>query len=152
MNTISAQKIVSHSPADMYALVNNVAAYADFLPCCTQSVVHHETEDEIKATLTLSSHGFTKSITTQNRMQKNKIIEIRLVEGPLKHLEGFWRFESLNPEASPENKGGCQIFFDVKFEFLNRFIGMTLEPLLNKAADAVIDSFSIRADNLYGSK
>ncbi len=37
------------------------------------------------------------------------MIEIRLVDGPFHHLEGFWRFD--------ETTDGSMISFDLEFDF-----------------------------------
>ena len=146
MHAINTTKILPYTPQEMYALVNAVETYPEFLSWCTSSTVHYQTEEELKATLVMSAKGFTQSITTHNRMQKDKMIEVRLVEGPLKHLESFWRFESIEePGAAPQ----CHVFFDIEFEFSNRFIRMALEPFFSKIADTIIDDFSNRANVLY---
>lgn len=147
MNTLSTKKILPYTHQEMYALVNSIETYPEFLSWCTQSIIHERTEEELKATLTMSAKGFTQSITTHNHMQKDKMIEMRLVEGPLKHFESFWRFEQVenSSEATPQ----CQILFDIAFEFSNRFIRMMLEPFFNKVADTIVDEFSTRAAELY---
>lgn len=147
MHAINTTKVVPYTPEQMYALVNAVEAYPEFLSWCTQSTVHYQTEEELKATLVMSVKGFTQSVTTHNRMHKDKMIEIRLVEGPLKHLESFWRFEHM--ENSTEEAPRCHIFFDIEFEFSNRFIRMALEPFFSKIADTIVEDFSNRADALY---
>src|SRR5689334_1039187 len=84
-----------YTVAQMYQLVNAVESYSEFLPWCTESTVTSRNEDEVHATLTLSGGGFHKSFATCNRLQHDKMIEIRLVHGPFKQLEGFWSFQEL---------------------------------------------------------
>lgn len=144
MNAMSTSKIVPYTAQEMYALVNDIEAYPEFLSWCKSSSVTLRTDHEVKATLTLSASGFTKSITTHNHMQQSKIIEMRLVEGPLNHLEAFWRFEDIS--ASPQQ---CHIYFDIEFEISNRLIRMAFEPLLGKIADTIIGAFCHRADALH---
>ena len=74
-------------------------------------------DDEVKATVVISHSGLNKAFTTCNRLQKNKMIEMRLLEGPFKHLEGFWRFDILDERA-------CKVSLDLEFEFKNRLIGL----------------------------
>jgi ribosome-associated toxin RatA of RatAB toxin-antitoxin module len=149
MQSISKTQIVPYSSEEMYNLVNAVETYPEFLSWCSQSVVHHRTEDELKATLVMSAGGFTQSITTHNRMQKDKMIEVRLVEGPLKHLESFWRFENIDTPDTTSNPIQCHIFFDIEFEFSNLFMRMTLEPFFSKVADTLMENFCARAEALY---
>lgn len=147
MNSISTDKILPYTPHEMYTLVNDIEKYPEFLPWCSESVIHEQYEEELRATLVLSASGFTKAITTLNRMQKDKMIEMRLVDGPLKHFESFWRFESVpSTDGTTEQ---CHVFFNIEFEFTNRLIRMALEPFFNKVADTMVDAFSKRAEALY---
>lgn len=145
MHIIKTNKAVPYTAEEMFALVNDVAAYSEFLSWCTESTVHSQNTDELKATLGLAVSGFTQSITTHNFMQPHKMIEMRLVEGPVKHLQGFWHFED---HSTPDNPF-CNIVFEMEFEFSNRFLRMMLEPFFNKVSDTIIDAFSTRAETLY---
>src|SRR5579864_4110811 len=93
MPTIQKSLDVPYNVAEMYALVNHIEAYTEFLPWCTESQVVSQSEDSMQACLTLQGGGFSRSFTTMIRLQKNKMIEILLIQGPFKHLEGFWIFE-----------------------------------------------------------
>ncbi len=92
MPDIKKSAIVPHSAANMFELVNNVEDYAHFIPWCKRTEVHSRSADEVNATLTFARGSMEKSFSTQNRLQHNKMIEIRLLNGPFKHLQGFWRF------------------------------------------------------------
>jgi ribosome-associated toxin RatA of RatAB toxin-antitoxin module len=135
---------VPFSCAQMYALVNDVENYATFLPNCEESIVHHRDEDEVQATIVLAAMGFNKSFTTKNRLQANKMIEIRLVDGPFSHLEGFWRFDP--------TENGCLISFDLEFEFASRMVGMMLGPIFEEITKKVFDAFRVRAQEVYGDQ
>lgn len=142
MPIVNRSRTVSYSCEQMYCLVNNVEHYAEFLPYCMESKVHHRDEDEIQATLVIGAAGMTKSFTTRNRLQLNKMIEIRLVDGPFNHLEGFWRFD--------EVENGCLISFDLEFEFAGKLFSMILGPLFDQITDKMVDSFCDRAEVVYG--
>lgn len=151
MNSISTSRIVPYTCEEMYNLVNDIETYPEFLPWCQNSIVHECDDNEVKATLVLSAKGFTQSLTTHNLMQKNKMIEMKLVEGPLKHLESFWRFEDVSDNPN-ESKPQCHIFFDMEFEFSNRFIRMALEPFFDSVSNTIVNSFLARAETLYSKK
>ena len=102
-----------YSPAEMFALVDDIEAYPQFLPGCRGTRVLSRSADEVRATIELSKGGVEKAFTTCNRSQQNKMIEVRLVEGPFKHLNGFWRFDPLGEE-------GCKVSLDLEFEFASR--------------------------------
>jgi ribosome-associated toxin RatA of RatAB toxin-antitoxin module len=128
----------------MYSLVNEVERYAEFLPYCTDSKVHHRNDDEVQATLMIGAGGMSKSFTTRNLLQINKMIEIRLIDGPFSHLEGFWRFD----EAE---EGGCCISFDLEFEFAGKLFSMFLGPVFDQVTDKMVDAFCDRAEQVYGT-
>lgn len=142
MSTVNRARIVPFTCEQMYGLVNKVEDYATFLPHCTESIVHHRNEDEVQATLVIGAAGMTKSFTTRNRLQMNKMIEIRLVDGPFSHLEGFWRFDPVDE--------GCKVSFDLEFEFASRMVSMFLGPMFEQITDKMVDSFCDRAEVMYG--
>lgn len=145
MTTISKSALVPYTPAEMYALVSDIPAYPEFLPWCRGAVVHSETDDEVRATLDLAKGGVEKSFTTLNRRQRNKIIEMRLVEGPFRKLEGFWRFD-------PLGEHGCKVSLDLEFEFASRMLGMMVGPVFHQVANTLVDSFQQRAVTVYGKR
>jgi len=91
----------------------------------------------------LSKGGVEKAFTTCNRNQKNKMIQMRLVEGPFKQLEGFWRFDGLGDD-------GCKVSLDLEFEFASRMLGMVIGPVFSQIANSLVDSFQKRAVDVYG--
>jgi len=126
----------------MYSLVNQVEDYAKFLPWCSASEVLHRDEDEVHARLTLAGGGFQKSFTTCNRLQENKMVEIRLLDGPFRQLEGFWKFETVEQ--------GCRITLDLEFEFSNKLLALAFGPVFNQVAKTLVEAFSKRAEQIYG--
>jgi len=143
MTIVKKSRVIDYSCEQMFKLVNEVEHYAEFLPYCSQSTVHHRDPDEVQATLVISAAGINKSFTTRNLLQHNKMIEIRLVDGPFSHLEGFWRFDE-------EGEGGCRISFDLEFEFAGRMFSMLLGPIFEQVTDKMVDAFCDRAGTLYG--
>lgn len=143
MTAVNKSRVVAFTCEQMYGLVNDIELYAQFLPYCSESIVHHRDNDEVQATLVIGAGGMTKSFTTRNRLQTNKMIEIRLVDGPFSHLEGFWRFDTVDE--------GCKISFDLEFEFAGRMISMFLGPIFEQITDKMVDSFCDRAEAIYGN-
>ena len=143
MATIEKSALVHHTAEDMFALVDDVSSYAEFLPWCGGSQELSRDNDEVKASVQIAHSGLNKTFTTLNRLQKNKVIEMSLVDGPFKHLHGFWRFDALSEDA-------CKISLDLEYEFSNRLIGMALGPLFSQIANTLVDSFCQRAEVIYG--
>ena len=145
MTVIKKTAIVPYQPAELYDLVNDIKKYPEFLPWCDKTSVEKQDEDEIHATLHIKKGAFNKAFSTCNRLQTNKMIEIRLLNGPFKRLEGFWSFEPLQDQ-------GCKINFHLEFEFANRLMSMAAGPVFSQLANSLVDSFCQRAKTLYQDK
>ena len=143
MTTINKSALVACSAEKFFLLVDDIEAYPEFLPWCNTAEILSRAEDEVKARLELAKGAVHKSFTTMNRMQKNKMIEMRLIDGPFHHFEGFWRFESLEENA-------CKVSLDMNFEFSSKLAGLMMGPLFNQIANTLVDSFCQRARELYG--
>ncbi len=89
MPAIHKALVVPYQPAQMYDLVDDIDRYSEFLPWCASSQVLKRSDEEVSGELVLQHSGMKKKFTTLNRLQKDKMIEIRLIDGPFKHLEGF---------------------------------------------------------------
>ena len=70
------------------------------------------------------------------------MIEIRLIDGPLKHLEGFWLFEALSETS-------CRVQVDIEFEFASGILNFALEPMFHQIMSTMIDAFCERAKEIY---
>lgn len=145
MTVINHSKVINFSASKMYNLVNEIENYPQFLPWCSRSVILSRNNDEIQAELTLAKGGLEKSFTTCNRLQKDKMIEVKLISGPFKQLEGFWKFEALEEHV-------CKVSLDLEFEFSNFLIGMALGPIFNQISNTLVDAFCERAHALYSPK
>ena len=140
---VQKSRTVPFSCEQMFHLVDDVENYDKYLPYCSNSTEHYRDEDEVQATLVISAAGMSKSFTTCNRLQKNKMIEIRLIDGPFSHLEGFWRFEEVDD--------GCKISFDLEFEFAGKMLSLMLGPVFEQVTNKMVDAFCERAESLYVS-
>mgnify|MGYP001554968721 CR=1 FL=1 len=143
MPTINRSAIVPYTPDQMFALVDDIGAYPEFLPWCHSSREHERNQDLVRATVELAKGAVRKSFTTQNRLQHGKMIEMKLVDGPFKHLEGYWRFHPLKDGEA------CKVELDLAFEFSNRVIAMAIGPVFTSVANSLVDAFVSRANNLY---
>lgn len=143
MTTVHKTALVAYSAEQMYALVNDVNAYPEFLPWCSSSRVLSQTETTLSAELTLKAGKITQSFTTNNTMTPGKSIEVGLVKGPFKKLNGGWQFQD-------EANGHCLITLDMSFEFKNRLLKMALEKVFNSIVNNLIQAFTDRAKIIYG--
>jgi len=145
MTQIQKQALLHYTPQEMFELVDDIPAYPQFLPWCDAADELARDEDQVTASLSLAYSGVQKRFTTRNRMQRYKLIEMRLVEGPFKTLQGFWHFEPLGEAA-------CKVTLDLEFEFSNKLVGMAMGPVFSQVANTLVDAFSKRAEVVYGKR
>nr|VFJ55549.1 MAG: Ribosome association toxin PasT (RatA) of the RatAB toxin-antitoxin module [Candidatus Kentron sp. DK]VFJ59720.1 MAG: Ribosome association toxin PasT (RatA) of the RatAB toxin-antitoxin module [Candidatus Kentron sp. DK] len=145
MTAIHRNALVPYSAADMYALVADVSSYPDFLPWCSQSSAEALTKNEVRASLEISHGKLRKSFSTRNKMVKDQMIEMHLLDGPFTFLEGKWRFEPLDRE-------GCKISLDMEFEFSSHITRILIEKTFTEIANTLVDAFCAHATNVYGAR
>jgi len=143
--TVKKSALILYSAAEMYALVSDIEAYPQFLPWCRSTQVISRSEDEVRAVIEMVKGRVHKSFSTINRMQHHKMIDIRLLEGPFRRLEGYWRFDPLRADAS-------KVSLDMEFEFANPLLRMAVEPVFKQIANSLVDAFCKRAVDLYGRR
>jgi len=145
MHHIKKSEVVPYSASEMFSLVADVARYNEFLPWCTEARVLHEKQGKVEVEFRLAYGPIRTGFTTRNRFQPNEKIEMQLLRGPLKHLEGSWSFREL-----PE--GGTRISIDLKFQLAYRFSGVMLNPLFVAAAERMVSAFKERAAIIYSHR
>lgn len=143
MKRVVRSAIVEYSAAELYALVEDIASYPEFLPWCVGAEVHERMPESTVATLTVGMKGIRQTFTTRNENRPPEAIDMRLVKGPFKHFAATWRFVPLAEHA-------CRIEFALEFEFASRVLARLLEPLFEHIADTMVDAFMRRARAVHG--
>lgn len=133
--------LVPYSAEQMFALVDNVADYPKFLPWCGGASVSGE-GDVVQATVHINYHHVKHSFTTENTRRRPTLIDIRLMEGPFRHLDGSWHFIPLADSA-------CKIELKLHYEFSSRLLELALGPVFHFIANNFVDAFIQRADQIY---
>lgn len=145
MNKLKRHAIVPFSTHQMFGLVDSIEDYPAFLPWCQSAVEEQRTEKEVVATLQIVWKGVHKSFTTRNLLDPHGRMEIQLLDGPLKHLNGIWQFTQLGDTAS-------KVVLDLEFEFSGGWIDRLFQPVFQQIANTLVDAFCKRAVELYGNK
>ena len=145
MTEISKTTVVPYTSEEMYVLVNDIESYPNFLPWCTAAKILSRHEEILTASLSLALGKIRQSFTTENTMQDGSRIDMRLVEGPFKHLSGYWSFIQ-------EDDQSCHIQLHMNFEFKNKIMKHTLGKAFYKVMDTLVESFVQRAQQIYGNR
>lgn len=143
LQTVCKSALVPYAASDMYTLVADVEKYPGFVPWCRGARVSSPGDDTVEASLEIGRGPIHKTFTTRNVMTRDSRIDIQLVDGPFKHLQGCWRFLSLPGK-------GCRIELELEFELANALLRRTLGPLFSEMANAMVDAFCRRAKEIYG--
>lgn len=144
MAKVIKSTLVTYTAQQMYELVNDIERYPEFLPWCDAAQVEQLQADELQAELTFAQGPVRKSFTTRNYLVPGERMEMRLVDGPFKKLEGIWQFDAL-----PD---GCKVNLALEFEFNNILMKTMLGSAFDEIANTMLEHFCTQADKLYGNK
>lgn len=143
MRNVSRSALVPYSANQMYALVEDVVAYPEFLPWCIGAELHSRDAETIEASLEMQRGGIKKSFTTRNTLRPGIAMGIALVGGPFRHLAGDWQFEQLGED-------GSKVSLQMAFEFESRVTDALFGRYFEETCNSLIDSFTKRAHTIYG--
>lgn len=143
MQHIRRSALVNYSAGQMYKLANDVLSYPQFLPSCISSRILELTEDTMTASIDVAKMGIRKTFTTRNKMVENSAIDMKLVDGPFRLLQGGWLFTPLTESA-------CRIEFNLEFEFSSRLVEIAFGRIFQDLAINMVQAFTKRAKEVYG--
>lgn len=143
MAVVHKSVLLPFSADQMFALVNGIEDYPKFLPWCGGAQVQERDGNKVVATLAINYHGVKQTFTTVNLNTPPTSINMQLLEGPFKHLDGTWTFKPLRADA-------CKVEFDLHYEFSSKLLEKLIGPVFNGIANSFVDSFCKRAEAVYG--
>jgi ribosome-associated toxin RatA of RatAB toxin-antitoxin module len=138
MREVKRSALIAESPARMYALINDIERYPEFVPWCTAARVDSRSDSEVVATLTIKRGPLRAEFTTRNLLEPGERVLMQFVSGPFRVLEGLWTL-------TPLGELGCRVELEMRFEFANRIAGTLFEPLFEDTAASLVDAFVKRA-------
>jgi len=142
MAVVEKSVLVPYSAQQMFTLVDNVADYPQFMPWCGGTRVIQVDDNTVHATVHIDYHHIKQSFTTQNVRRIPQRIDMRLKDGPFKHLEGAWQFIPLSESA-------CKIEFRLHYEFSSKLLEKVFGPIFHYIASSFVDAFIQRAEKIY---
>jgi coenzyme Q-binding protein COQ10 len=139
---INKKTNVKFSANQMYSLVNDIETYPDFLPWCTDANIISSDEATLTASISISVGRIKKIFTTLNTMREGISINMILIKGPFKELNGQWIFQD-------NSEGGSTVSLEMQFEFKNKLLKYTFGIAFKKAINSLVDAFIERANIIY---
>lgn len=152
MKQVKRSALVSATPEQLFALINDVEQYPAFLPGCTAAAVLSREGSEVVASLQLRRSLFSGQFTTRNRLQPPHEVHMTLVDGPFRSLVGRWTITPIVAPAIPGQSDGAtppvlgsRVDLVVEFELAGG-LATLLGPVLEPSVAAVVDAFVRRAE------
>jgi len=133
--------LVTRPPTLLYQLVEDVERYPEFIPGCTSAHVLSRGEREMLARLAVRRGPLRTEFTTRNQLDPGRGVQMHLVEGPFRVLEGQWSF-------TPVASNGCRIQLSLRFQFSNALKSALFDPLFEETAASLVRAFVARAQSL----
>lgn len=143
MALVEKSVLIEHGARQMFDLVDRVEDYPVFLPWCSKTQVEFRDERKTVATLYIDYFMVRSHFTTENYKEYPLRMDIRLVDGPFRRLEGTWLFKPLAESA-------CKIEFRLAYEFSGKLFEKMIGPVFGKISDTLVEGFIRRADKVYG--
>jgi ribosome-associated toxin RatA of RatAB toxin-antitoxin module len=137
--------LVEYTAGQMYALVDCVERYPEFLPWCGGAVVQLREPGRVLATVQIAFRGVRHAFSTENTTTPDRRIDIRLVDGPFRQLDGAWVFTPLGETA-------CNIQLRLHYEFSSRILEKLVGPVFDHIAGSFVDAFVARAAQVHGPR
>ena len=142
MQVVERSALVTYTAAQMFALVNDVARYPEFLPWCVGARVEEVSAVERIAALKVARGVLQTEFTTRNTLQQDARIHMQLMHGPFRDLTGEWRFE-------PIGTRGSRVYFRIEFEFKNRLSAAAFNAVFESLCGIIVDAFVLRAQAIH---
>lgn len=140
MREVKRSALISLPPDRLFALINDIDSYPQFLPWCTHARVQSRSDSEIVATIGVRRGPFNGEFTTRNTLEPNSRVIMRLVSGPFTALEGEWK---LTPAGE-----GTQVELFLRFQFKNTLSAMLFERIFAETVGSLVDAFVARSRTL----
>ena len=141
MRELTRSALVSRPPEMLYRLVEDVERYPEFVPGCTEARVLERGDHEMLARLAVRRGPLHTTFTTRNRLDPGRGVQMHLIEGPFRVLEGRWSF-------LPIADKGCRIELSMRFQFSNALKSALFDPLFEETAASLVRAFVARAQSL----
>jgi ribosome-associated toxin RatA of RatAB toxin-antitoxin module len=142
MKTVEKSVLIWFTAQEMFDLVVDVASYPQFLPWCDQTQITKLEEDGMTARIGMAFGGLHKSFTTRNTHVAGRQVQLSLIDGPFKQLDGVWNFIPLGEEQA------CRVELKLSYSFDSVF-GALVGPVFDRIAATLVDAFVKRAEVVY---
>ena len=134
MDYINKSEEINVSHELIFSLINNVEDYHTFLPWCSDSKIISDNGVKMLAEIEISKNFINWKFSTENTYDLNKKINIKLIDGPFNHLDGYWEFKKIDNYNTI-----VDLYLEYKFD--SRLIELSIKPIFSNIMSSILDSF-----------
>jgi ribosome-associated toxin RatA of RatAB toxin-antitoxin module len=145
MKEVKRSALVPYTAEQMFALVEDIESYPQFLPWVSGAQLLERKPGEVVGRLEMHRAG-RREVTTRNVLTPPREIALGLVAGPFKTLAGRWTFEPIGADR------GTRVELSIRFEFANPMLNLLLSRTFEKSCNELVDAFVARARAVYGTR
>jgi ribosome-associated toxin RatA of RatAB toxin-antitoxin module len=143
MAVVEKSVLIERTAAQMFALVDRVEDYPQFLPWCGGTELLRRDDKVTAARIHINYHGLKAHFATENPKDPPRTMDIVLRDGPFRRMDGGWKFTPLGESA-------CKVEFRLHYEFSSRMLEKVLGPVFHHIANTFVESFVKRAQQIHG--
>ena len=140
MPTVRKSVIVAQPRETMFALVDAVERYPEFLPWCAGTEVFERTPQLTRARIDIAYRGLKTHISTFNRKDEPRSMTLEFVDGPFREFDGMWQFSALGD-------AGCRVEFALDYAFSSAALEALPGPVFGHVVETLVDRFVARAES-----
>ncbi|MGH8189360.1 MAG: type II toxin-antitoxin system RatA family toxin [Steroidobacteraceae bacterium] len=145
MREVTRSALVPYTPEQMFALVEDVESYPQFLPWVSAAEVIERSPQQVVGRLHMHRGGLRQTVTTRNALTPPREITLNLVAGPFKTLVGRWTFD-------PIGDRGTNVGLSIRFELASSMLNLLFARAFERNCSQLVDAFVARARALYGPR
>ena len=143
MAQVNKSVLLEYSASQMFDLVDRIEEYPQFMPWCARTELKFRNAETTVGTLFIDFKAVKSHFTTSNQKNAPGSMQISLVDGPFRRLDGSWRFQPLDEQA-------CKVEFVLNYEFSSRLFEKIIGPVFSYITGSFVDAFVKRARQVYG--
>lgn len=131
-------KVLPHTQVDLFGIISDIDAYANFVPFCKASRVTARSGDDgrpVKADLVVGYKGYEETFTSQVKCISPTSVEaVSSGHALFERLATAWRVSRVSDDTS-------RVHLDIEYKFSNPVYGALSQAVLPKVADQIIEAF-----------
>jgi len=143
MRHFTRSALVAAPPERLFALINDIERYPEFVPWCVGSRVLSRAPGEVVAALDVKRSLLRTSFTTRNVLVEPDSVTMTLVDGPFRSLEGCWIVSPISDASG--SPLGSRVTLEMRFEIANALTASLLEPVFEDTVASLVEAFVARA-------